>query len=293
MEFKQLQTFKVLTEELNFTRTAQRLNYAQSSVTTQIQVLEREFDVQLFERLGKRVRLTEAGERLLHYADRMLGLAEEAYLFVPGNDNPTGTLTIGAVESLCTYRLAPVLMEYRTKYPNVELVFKTGICADLRKQVSHGELDLSFTLEEVGTDEALVFDVLMRESMLILVRKGHPLSDMKAVEPVDLEGETILVTEPGCSYRTMFENTLAAAGLRNPKVEFASVEAIKQCVMAGLGVTLLPKMAVKEELRNETLVSLPWVGPEFPVVTQMCWHKDKWMSPALQAFIRAARETML
>jgi DNA-binding transcriptional LysR family regulator len=292
VEFKQLQTFKVLTEELNFTRTAQRLNYAQSSVTTQIQVLEREFDVQLFERLGKRVRLTEAGERLLHYADRMLGLAEEAYLYVPGNDKPTGTLTIGAVESLCTYRLAPVLMEYRTKYPNVELVFKTGICADLRKQVSHGELDLSFTLEEAGTDEALVFDVLMRESMLVLVPKGHPLSDMKAVEAVDLEGETILVTEPGCSYRTMFENTLAAAGLRSPKVEFASVEAIKQCVVAGLGVTLLPEMAVKEELRNETLVSLPWVGHEFPVVTQMCWHKDKWMSPALQAFIRAARETM-
>jgi DNA-binding transcriptional LysR family regulator len=289
MELKQLQTFQTLANELNFTRTAERLNYAQSSVTAQIQGLEQEYGVQLFERLGKRILLTEAGTRLLSYADEILRLSDEARIAVPAHTEPRGTLTIGAVESLCTYRLAPLLKAFRSRYPHVELVFRTGICANLRKEVFHGELDLAFTLEEAGHDEALVFQVLIREPMLVLAQPDHPLAQRELVNPADLEGETILVTEPGCSYRTMFEQALAAAGLHNPKIEFASVEAIKQCVIAGLGVTLLPQMAVQNELSRGLLTALPWAGPEFPMVTQMCWHKDKWMSPALQAFIEATK----
>lgn len=293
MELKQLLTFKILSHELNFTRTAERLNYAQSSVTAQIQALEKEFDVPLFERLGKRVRLTEAGNRLLVYAERILNLSDEAHLTVCGNIEPSGSLTIGAVESLYTYRLASVLMEYRSRFPNVELLFRTGICANLRKLVLQGDLDLAFTLEEPGHDEDLTFDIMMREPMLVLANKNHPLTKQHQVHAVDLEAELLLVTEPGCSYRLMFEQSLAAAGLKNAKMEFASVEAIKQCVIAGLGVTFLPDMTVKEELDRGKLVALPWAGPEFPVVTQMCRHKDKWVSPALQSFIEITKATLL
>ncbi len=289
MELKHLQTFRTLAEELHFTRTADRLNYAQSSVTAQIQGLEEEFGVRLFERMGKRVRLTGAGDRLLHYANGMLRLAEEARAVVPGNLEPAGTLTIGAVESLCTYRITPILAEYRSRFPQVELVFRTGICVDLRKEVAQGNLDLAFTLEEAGRDDRLDFEVLLEERMLVLVQVDHPIARKSGVRAADLEGETILVTEPGCSYRAMFEQSLAAAGLRNPKIEFASVEAIKQCVISGLGVTLLPKMAVVQELQQGQIAALPWTDPGFPVVTQMCRHKDKWISPSLQAFMDLAR----
>lgn len=292
MELKQLQTFLVLAEELNFTRTAERLNYAQSSVTTQIQSLEQEFGVQLFERLGKRIYLTEAGHRLLGYAKDMLRIADEARIFVPGQSEPSGTLTIGAVESLCTYRLAPVLMAFRIRYPQVELVFRTGICADLRKEVAQGNLDLAFTLEEECHDESLVVSVLMHETMLVLACPTHPLVVKDHISAIDLQGETILVTEPGCSYRKLFQKALSDSKVHNSKIEFASVEAIKQCVIAGLGVTLLPEMAVKEEIERGALRPLAWDGPIFPVVTQMSWHKDKWMSPALHAFIQLAKESL-
>ena len=289
-EFKHLYTFKVLTEELNFTRTAQRLNYAQSSVTTQIQELESEFRSLLFERLGKRIRLTAAGERLLQYTDEILRLATEASVVVPDNKEPSGTLTIGAVESLCTYRLAPVLSEFRSRHPQVELIFRTGICADLRQEVLRGHLDLAFTLEEAGRDDLLVFEVLLSETMLVLAHPTSRLVGRDQIAAPDLDGETILVTEMGCSYRNLFERELTLAGLNNMKIEFASIEAIKQCVMAGLGITMLPKMAVSREIDAGELVSLPWTGSEFAIVTQMCWHKDKWMSPALQAFIDVSRE---
>lgn len=91
----------------------------------------------------------------------------------------------------------------------------------------------------------------------------------------------------------MFEQALMQTGLRNPKIEFASVEAIKECVIAGLGVTLLPNMAVKEELNQGFLAAPPWEGPEFPVVTQICWRKGKWLSPALHAFIDVVRSKIV
>ncbi len=283
----------MLSEELNFTRTAEKLNYAQSSVTTQIQRLEGEFGVCLFERLGKRVLLTEAGKRLLHYTDAMLKISQEAHTAVAGRLNPTGTLMIGAVESLCTYRLAPILADFRSRYPQVELVFRAGICGDLRKQVTNGNLDLAFTLEKTCQDEHLVFEVLIREKMLVLAHPDHPLAEYRSINAADLNRETIIVTEPGCSYRVMFEEVLASAGLQNTRMEFSSVEAIKQCVIAGLGIALLPEMAVSGEIQQGKLTALPWAGPEFPVITQMCWHKDKWMSPALQSFIGVSRNVLL
>ena len=292
MEFKQLETFKLLTEELSFTRTAERLNYAQSSVTAQIQSLERELGVPLFERLGKRVYLTEAGTRLQTYAERLLDLAHEAHLAVPGSQQPSGVLTIGAAESLYTYRLAPILMIFRSQYPNVELMFRTGECTQLRHQVLHGELDLAFTLEQACHIPGLLVEVLMPESIRIVTSPNHPLAQYHAVRPSDLERQTILVPEPG-SYRTLFEQSLASAGIQYFKAEFASIEAIKQCVMAGLGIAALPDMAVRKELRRGLLQALPWVGSPFPIVTQLCRHQRKWLSPALKAFIDMTKDEML
>jgi DNA-binding transcriptional LysR family regulator len=105
MELRQLATFRMVAETLSFSRTAQALNYVQSSVTAQMQGLEEELGVRLCDRLGKRVALTDAGTRLLPYAEKLLSLSEEARCAVVGGDIPMGTLTITAPESICTYCL--------------------------------------------------------------------------------------------------------------------------------------------------------------------------------------------
>ncbi|POB11825.1 LysR family transcriptional regulator [Sulfobacillus sp. hq2] len=289
MELKNVQTFRVLAEELSFTRTAERLNYAQSSVSAQIQSLEEELGVLLVERSGKRIRLTDAGTQFLSYAHRLLNLADEAHEVVGNSSEVVGTLTVGSVESLCTYRLAPVLKAYRAHFPQVELIFRTGICRDLRQAVWHGSLDLAVTLESPCQDPGLHCEILRDEPMRVVAPVHHPLARALEVGPGDLEHETLLVTEPGCSYRVMFESALESTGIHHPRVEFFSVEAIKQCVQAGLGVSLLPSMAVQEELEAHELVELPWNGPEFPVVSQLVWRHDKWLSPAARGFIEMTR----
>src|SRR5438046_264194 len=109
MELRQLETFRVVATQLSFTRAAATLDYAQSSVTAQIQSLELELGVRLFDRLGRRVALTDAGERLLEYAERLLSLADEARAALADGAEPAGTLTIGAPETVMTYRLPSVL----------------------------------------------------------------------------------------------------------------------------------------------------------------------------------------
>lgn len=293
MELRQLQTFRVVARTLSFTRAAAALDYAQSSVTAQIQALEEDFGVPLFERLGRRVVLTEAGTRLLSYADRLLGLAEEARVAVPGDTEPRGTLTIGAPESLCTYRLPPVLQRFRASFPSVQLIFQPGGCADTRRALAEGLLDLGFLIEEPAQAPGLVVKPLVPETLLVLAAPDHPLTRRAAVGPDDLHGEPVIMTETGCSYRALFERTLAEAEVYPAaKLEFSSIEAIKQCVMAGMGLTVLPEVTVATELAQGRLVALPWSGPRYNMVTQVAWHKDKWLSPALRAFLDLTSETL-
>ncbi|UHA73793.1 LysR family transcriptional regulator [Paenibacillus sp. 481] len=294
MELKQLQTFQAVAKELSFTRAAERLNYAQSSVTAQIQALEQHFATPLFERLGKRILLTEAGQRLLPYADNMLRLADEAYAYVPGETEPTGILTIGAPESLCTYRLPPLLKMFRERYPSVQIVFRTGICPDLRRMLQEGVLDIAFTMESpTETDPVgpLIETTIEQIQMMLVVHPEHRLTQQARVAPSDFLNETLLTTEAGCSYRIMLEQALHAANVKScTNLEFFSIETIKQCAIAGLGITLLPQMSVATQLNEGLLKTLNWVGPDFPITIQVLRHKDKWLSPTLARFMDMTME---
>jgi DNA-binding transcriptional LysR family regulator len=293
MELRQLATFRAVATHLNFTRAATALDYAQSSVTAQIQLLEEELGLPLFDRMGRRVMLTEAGERLVWYADKMLELAQQAKAAIAGEDVPSGSLTISAPETICTYRLPSVLQRFRKSYPQVGLTFKPTSSNELRRSVSQGTLEVAFVLEEPFEVSNLNVEPLVEEPVIILAPPDHPLARKKKIDPCELEGEPLLMTEAGCAYRVLFKRALAEAGVQaNITLEFDSIEAIKQCVIAGLGLTILPKMAVRQELANGSLVELEWTGREMKVVLQMIWHRDKWISPALNAFLSHARNSL-
>ncbi|MGM0881652.1 MAG: LysR family transcriptional regulator [Bacillota bacterium] len=291
MELKQLKAFCTVASELSFTRAAEVLTYAQSSVTAQIQSLEQRFGVPLFNRLGKRVVLTEAGQRLLFYAEKMLQLADEAQIIVPGNEEPSGVLRIGAPESLFTYRLPPVLREFRSRCPKVELHFHPGDCSGLRRDLAQGTLDAALLLVQPFQSDTLIVEQLFQERLFLIAEPNHPLAVTETVLPGNLAGEVILVTEAGCSYRELFEQTLRAAGVHpSTKLEFVSVEAIKQCVMTGMGIAILPEIAVKAEVGSGRMAALRWAGAELSVATLLARHKDKWISPALSVFLELAKQ---
>ena len=293
MDLRQLTTFTTVANERSFTRAALTLNYAQSSVTAQIQSLEDELGVPLFDRLGRRVALTEAGRRLQDYAARMLALAEETRAAVTERAEPSGTVVIGVVESLCTYRLPPLLRAYRQRYPQVRLLLHTLPLTDPWRGLLDGTMDAGLTLGETPTAPGIVQEPLPSEPLVVIAAPEHHLASAERVAPLDLENEPVLLTEGACGYRGLFEGALNRAGVHPAAtLEFGSVEAIKQCVMAGLGIAVLPEMAVHEEIAHARLVALRWSEPNFAVSSHFVWHKDKWQSPALRAFREMVQEIL-
>ncbi|MGE6256407.1 LysR family transcriptional regulator [Heyndrickxia sporothermodurans] len=295
MEIKQLITFTTAAENLNFTQTAKILNFAQSSVTAHIKALETELGKPLFERLGKRLILTEAGKQFKLYAEKLITLSNEAKLAVNGEEEHIGTLTIGAQESQCTYRLPTVLKEFKTKFPKVKLVFKPAHSDEMaREQLVNGQLDAAFIMDVRNPEDTLKIEPLIKEDLMLVASPEHPLVFNTVVLPESLEQETLLLTEAGCSYRTIFEESLQSAGARPlDKIEFGSIEAIKQCVIAGLGIALLPEMVVEADLKMGRMKKLAWKYEYQSIYTQIAWHKDKWMSPPLEAFIQLTRKILV
>jgi DNA-binding transcriptional LysR family regulator len=291
MDLRQLQTFQAVAQTLNFTQAAEQLDYAQSSVTAQIQSLERELGVLLFERLGKRVALTRAGERLLEYAGKILKLADEARAAVVHDAEPSGKLHLSAPETLSAYRLPPLLRAFRQHCPGVQITLQSIGDRETFGHLTSGRVDLAFTLTEPRRlPPELEFITLTREPLLLLSAPDAPLAQQERVAFEDLRHETLLLTETNCTYRTLFESRLAAAGVRlTSPMDFGSVEAIKQCVMAGIGTTFLPEIAVVSELRQGRLVALDWPEADLHVYTHLLWHKDKHLTPALHAFIELSR----
>lgn len=286
MEIMQLEIFLALAKELHFTRAAKRVHCVQSNVTTQIRALEDELDARLFDRLAKRVTLTDAGKRFLPYAERVLSTIEEARRIAAANSVPTGALTIGSSESMLTYRLPGVLGSFRKRYPQVQLSFRPHRQDGLTRLIESGELDLAVCMVDTVEDEGLKSVRLQTEKLLFIVGPKDPLAAKKRVQPQDLNGQTLIMTEAGCAYRKKLDELLARMNVRPANsIQVSSVEAIKECVSLDMGVALLPEIVVAEQLVRKRFTALRWSGPEIDIATHAVWHRDKWISPALGAFI--------
>jgi DNA-binding transcriptional LysR family regulator len=292
LDLVQVRTFVTVARERSFTRAANSLHYAQSSVTAQVQQLESQLGAPLFDRLPRALDLTAAGQSFLPYAERLLALVEESCHAVHQLGAPTGALCVSACESVLTYRLPSLLRSFQANYPAVTLSLDApGIC-EYGPPVQSG-VDIGVSISERITDPQLISHILRTEPICAIVSCEHPLATKRSVSAADIVAEQLLLTEESCSYRGVFEKALGVEGARRDRaLAFASVEAIKQCAIARMGVAVLPEMVVAEELRTGTLVALRWHPTRLKVYTQLVRRRDKWFSPTMQAFWNAAVEEL-
>lgn len=292
LDLRQLRAFSTVVREGSFTRAAAALHYAQSSVTAQVQALEQQLGVPLLDRLPGRLELTSAGEVLLGYSDRLLALADEACASVHSDREPAGTLTLSAAESVLTYRLPRLLQAFQDRYAKVKIELHAPGMSEFGPPIGPG-VDIAISINELIQEPHLEVEVLRAEPVRAVVASCHHLAGNGKVAAQEIVAEQLLLTEHSCSYRALFERTLAVAGVRvSRSLEFASVEAIKQCARARMGVAVLPEMVVAEDVRSGDLVALPWPDTELRVYTQLVRRQDKWVSPPMQAFWDMAARTM-
>jgi DNA-binding transcriptional LysR family regulator len=281
LHINHLKTFALAAETLNFTKTARLLDYAQSSVTAQIKSLEKEYQVELFQRLGKRIYLTEAGFKMQHYAKRILTLHNEMKEELGEGLEEKGTLMIGACESQCIYRLPQLLRE---QYPKVQIILKpVPSTSDAELMLQEGTLDLALIMDRERSFRMLESISLYREEIVFVSARSHPLAAKSLIHLTEVMQHPLILTEQGCSYRTELERVLQEKNLNAENIiEFGSIEAIKQCVLAGLGLSYLPLMTVEKELQAGSLASLALEETIHQPTTKLLWHKDKRLSQVMR-----------
>lgn len=284
MYVKHLESFLTVARLLNFGEAARTLNYSQSTISEQIHSIEEFLGARLFERIGRKVFLTEHGRKLLPLAERMVKDAAELKNLFSDNGIVSGSLTVGAAETLCAFWLPPVLKKYRILYPKVQINIKVGNCVEFPQWLQQNIIDVAFSLYDVSEQQQFRQIELFRGETVFIASPDHELSAESVLEPQNLAGQTLLLPEGYCGYPMDLKNLLEKERVKtNTIMEFGSLESIKQCVKNGLGISLLPKIVVDEELKRGELVNLPWKGSDIPIQAQMSFHRDKWMSPPLTA----------
>jgi DNA-binding transcriptional LysR family regulator len=294
LEIRQLKTFITIVKLGSFSQAAQFLGYTQSTLTTHIQLLEKELDTVLFERFGHQLMLTTDGERLYEYAEQITKLSDDAKNEFDNFAVPRGPIVIGMPESLGLYYLTDVLKEYVALYPDVDLKLKFGIASDFRNLLRKNMMDLAFFLEKNIQDTDLKGELLWAEPVVMVSSPRHRLAAQKQVKAKDLQGQTFVFTDSGSNYRMALEEIMNKAEVQPRTVlEIGQIEIIKQFVISNLGIAILPLVAAKAEISAGLLAALPWQGRDLTTNTFLVYHREKWHSHAIRAFIKLVYERLL
>lgn len=278
MDLNGLRIFLAVAEQGSVSRAAQTLNYVQSNITARLRKLEVELGSELFYRKSRGMGLTPAGENLLGYARKMLLLAEEARSVVAGSGNLNGRLTIGSMETTAAIRLPSCLADFHERYPDVDMILRTGTTGELRQMVLDYKLEGAFVGGAFDHPE-IVQEEIFREEMVLVTKKGYAgLSDPRV--------KALIGFRQGCSYQKQLDDWLAELGRAPLKVmQFGSLEAILGCVMAGMGVTFMPKAVMNHERYGRELAVHP-VPEHFAIIpTMFVRRRDMIPSANLEAFL--------
>lgn len=253
IDLASLDVFRAVVREGGILRASARLHRVQSNITTRIKQLEQKLGVALFRKQGRSLVLTEAGRTLLGYSDQLLDLAEEAEQAVR-QQQLSGPLRLGAMESTAASRLPPILSAFHRAHPGITIELETGPSRALIARVADHRLDAAFVGEPFDAPSLAVRPVFA-EQLVLVTGDGEDMAGCGA----DLASPTLLVFAQGCSYRRVAEGWLSAQGVTPGRIiELGSYHAIIACAAAGTGwgivpVSVLDTVAASRHLRRHAL----------------------------------------
>lgn len=286
MEIRNLITFVRIAEVRNFSKTAEQLGYSQSAVTMQIKQLEAELQVQLFERIGKKAKLTQAGQRLLPYALDILSAAGKAESIAREPEQISGKLRIGTCESYVISVLPPVFMKMGERCPGVEISTHTAPVPDLIDMLRQNDIDILYFLDEKLYFPEWIKVMEQPENIYFVSSSSSPLARMKKIPISRLVEEPLYLTEKGISYRYAMEQTPAAAGYElHPRLEVGNTDVITRFLLKNKGISFLPEYVVKDDVAEGRLAILDTECPRIVMWSQLAYHRNKYVTPQMKLFL--------
>jgi DNA-binding transcriptional LysR family regulator len=291
MKFHQLRVFYEVAKEKNFSAAAANLSLTQPAVTWQVKNLEEYYELRLFERTRKKITLTAEGKILFDFADQIFNLsrqAEEALADLKGLSR--GALRIDSVFTFGDYYLPTLLEAFHKKYPQIAIQVHTGNSSQIIENTLLHKNDMAVVAHD-SQNENLVAREFISDLLVGIVSPRHPFARRKSIALKELNGQPLIFREQGSSPRRILDEILKKKGI-SPLIimESASTSAIKKMVEGGIGMAILSRQAVKEEVRAKSLRELPFTDVEIAYRFYLIYHKDKYFSRALKAFMNVAME---
>jgi DNA-binding transcriptional LysR family regulator len=288
MELKYLHTFKTIVEEGSFTKAAERLNYTQSTITFQVGQLEQELSVKLFERVGRRMMLTKAGEQLCPYVNDVLTSVGRLHCIKSDLAEYKGVLQIGVGETLLCYRLPHILKRFHDHAPNAKLFLRSMNCYDIRNELLNGTLDIGVFYENVGGfGDNLTLSPCGSYTMTLVASPEIKKEYSDFITPNQNIPLPLIINERTCVFRQIFEQYLQKKSIvLDHTIELWSIPTIKNLVKNCVGISYLPTFSVENELNSGELVEIKTELTEARISAVCGYNSSKWVSPAMELFIR-------
>jgi DNA-binding transcriptional LysR family regulator len=292
MNLNHLTIFDAVANTGSMTLGAQRLDISQPAVSKQVQELERVLGFHLFDRIGRRVHLSQAGEILADYARRLFALAREAEeAMAEVRTVGRGRLVIGASTTIGSYLLPGVLSKFSRQYPKIELLVEIENTEQVHRRLAAHELDVGLTEGFVEEDE-LEAEVFHRDELVVIASPNHPLAGIAPVSLKAIQQEPFILREPGSGTRAVEERALARFKLPvRVAMALGSTEAIKRVVIEGVGLAIVSRLSVQTECAAGTLAILRVARLHLERPLHLVRRKGQRAGPALQAFCGLLRET--
>ena len=291
MEIRNLISFVQVAELNSFTKAAKILGYSQSTVSFQIKQLETELDCRLFERINHTITLTERGKELLEYAQKVTRLTDEFKQNISESRELEGFIHAVTPDSVCEIMLSENYADFHRRYPGINLKFTTGDTSDMFKMLDRNEADIMLTLDSHVYQNDYIIAKEEHIDMHFVTGSSSPFAGKKKLSIYDIAREPFLLTEKGMGYRRVFDKALEKKSIEIvPVLEVGRTDIIATLLEEGAGISYLPEFVTREKVRNGTLAYLDVKDIETDIWKQLIYHKNKWVSNCMKAFIEYVKE---
>lgn len=290
MEIRNLLTFVTVAELNSFTKAAQVLDYAQSTVSFQIKQLESELDCLLFERINHTLSLTDRGRELLIYAQQVCRLTDEFRQHMTRDEEVTGHIHILTPDSVCEAMLTENYADFYARYPGITMKFSTADTDDMFRILDRNEADIMLTLDSHVYHGDYNIAKEARMSTHFVCGASSPLAGRR-LNLADLQHIPMILTEKGMGYRRVLDDFLARRSVElMPVLEISRTDIITTLLEKGQHVSFLPDFVSRRKVEEGKLVYLEVEDIAIDIWQQLIYHRGKWISRALETFIQYVSE---
>ena len=288
MDLGQLRYFSKIVEHRSFTRAAQDCSVSQPALSQQIAKLEKELGQPLFERQGRSIRLTPAGQLLQSHAVKILQLVDDAKRQIT-DDGETGQICISAIPTVAPYLIPRLLQSVNGLFPKASFVINEDTTEELVKRCSSGDIDVGFVALPV-TAKYLTIEPLFEEELLLAMPVNHSLAQKPSITSADLATEKLILLNDSHCLVEAIESFCNSKNFRPISVSrIEQLATIQQLVGLGHGISFIPKIATAEDLDGKIVYrSLGTDGPARRI--SICWNPYRYQSQLLSNFLKAVME---